>query len=88
MQLVTPPPTPPPPKKKNIISFQFLLGIKVIPREIEDYFFIYFLLEEGGGKDKLHYGLCENGALEYKHIDDGKDISDTLACGSCATFLF
>ena len=48
MQLVTPPPTPPPQKKKNIISFQFLLGIKVIPREIEDYFFIYFLLEEGG----------------------------------------
>ena len=52
-----PPPTPPPPQKKNIISFQFLLGIKVIPREIEDYLFIYFLFEEGrgggGGKGQI-----------------------------------
>ena len=42
----------------------------------------------GWGRDKLHYGLRENGDLEYRHIDDGKNISDTLACGSGAFFLF
>ena len=91
MHLVTPHPTPPP--RKNNHCFQYLLGIKVVPREIEDngYLFIYLFIGGGGGgggRDKLHYGLRENGDLEYRLIDDGKNISDTLTCGSGATFLF
>jgi len=89
MHLVTaPPPTP----AKNNHCFQYLLGIKVVPREIEDngHLFIYLFIYFGGGEggDKLHYGLRENGDLEYRLIDDGKNISDTLACGLGATFLF
>ena len=39
--------------------FQFLLGITVIPREIQDNGYTKF--EGGGGVNKVHYGLCENG---------------------------
>ena len=42
---------------------QFLLGITVAPREIEDsgYAFFFCMGGGGGGVDKVHYGLCENG---------------------------
>ena len=35
-------------------------------------------MEEGGGGDKVHYGLCENGELKYRDMNEGKNISDTL----------
>ena len=39
--------------------YQFLLGITVVPREIQD---IMKNLGRGGkGVNKVHYGLCENG---------------------------
>ena len=46
--------------------FQFLLDITVIPREIlnieknvdANFFFCFW---GGGGSNKVHYGLCENG---------------------------
>ena len=37
-------------------SFQFLLGITIFPREIEDNDY-----ENLGGLNKLHYGLSGNG---------------------------
>ena len=27
---------------------------------------------------KVHYGLCENGELKYRDMNEGKNISDTL----------
>ena len=51
---LTPPPSPP---QKNIVHshyFQFLLGITVIAREIEDTGYAKFL-----GVNKVHYGLGE-----------------------------
>ena len=43
---------------------QFLLGITVAPREIEDSDYAFFFLYGEGGRvgevDKVHYGLCEN----------------------------
>ena len=56
--LSRPPPPPPPPKKNNLHndSLQFLLGITVVPREIEDNGYAKLW-----GKNKVHYGLCENG---------------------------
>ena len=56
------PPPPPPQKKKQQINnlhnhcFQFLLGITVVPREIEDNGYAKLW-----GENKVHYGLCENG---------------------------
>ena len=49
-------PCPPPPKKKKLYNycFQFLLGITVIPREIEDNGCVKFW-----GVNNVHYGLCE-----------------------------
>ena len=41
--------------------FQFLLGITVVLREIEDNGHAFFFLGWGGGINKVHYGLCENG---------------------------
>ena len=56
-----PPPTPPPPRQKKVLQdpfFQFLLGITVVPREIQG---------NGNAKcwgvNKVHYGLCENAKL-------------------------
>ena len=48
---------PPPPSKKKLRNhcFQFLLGITVIPREIEDNAYVKFW-----GVNKVHYGLCDN----------------------------
>ena len=49
---------PPPPKKKKIRThcFQFLIGITVVPREMEDNGCAKFLKV-----NKVHYGLGENG---------------------------
>ena len=41
--------------------FQFLLGITVVPREIEDNGYAKFW-----GVNKLHYRPCENGELQKK----------------------
>ena len=43
--------------------FQFLLGITVVPIEIEDNGHVEFFggVGWGGGVTKVHYGLCENG---------------------------
>ena len=48
-----------PPEFKN--SFQFLLGITVVPREIEDNSYAKFFW----GANKVNYGLCENGELLF-----------------------
>ena len=55
--------TPPPPSKKKLHNhcFQFLLGITVIPSKIEDNGYVKFW--GGGGVNKVHYGLCDNGEL-------------------------
>ena len=53
LDLVYPP--PPPKKKLRNHCFQFLLGITVIPREIEDNAYVKFW-----GVNKVHYGLCDN----------------------------
>ena len=45
-----------PPRILHTHSFQFLLGITVVPREIQDNDYAKF-----GGLNKVHYGLCENG---------------------------
>ena len=39
-----------------VTCFQFLLGITVLPREIQDNGYQKF-----GEVNKVHYGLCENG---------------------------
>ena len=46
--------------------FQFLLGITVVAKEIEDNGdeFFFFAAVGGGGRgevNKVHHGLCENG---------------------------
>ena len=55
--------TPPPPSKEKLHNhcFQFLLGITVIPSKIEDNGYVKF--GGGGGVNKVHYGLCDNGEL-------------------------
>ena len=40
--------------------YQFLLGITVVPREIEDNGYANFW-----GTNKVHYGLCENSELYH-----------------------
>ena len=55
MHLVYPPP-PSPTQYLYNRYFQFLLGITVVPREIQDTGYAKFW-----GLSKLHYGLCENG---------------------------
>ena len=51
-----------PPKILHNHFFQFLLGITVIPREIENNGHAeFFFLWGGGGVSKVHYGLCEKG---------------------------
>ena len=46
------------PKILHDHCFQFLLGITVAPKEIEDNGYAKF-----GGLRKVHYGQCENGQL-------------------------
>ena len=59
-----PPPPPPPPAPQILHNhcFQFLLGITVVPREIQDNGYAKFGRGAGGWVNKVHYcGLCENG---------------------------
>ena len=48
--------TPPPKKKIKLHNH-----ITVVPREIEDNDCAKFRGGGGGGVNKVHYGLCENG---------------------------
>ena len=54
---------PPPPSSPRLNlhnhCFQFLLGVTVVPREIE--LCIFFGRGKGGGINRVHHGLCENG---------------------------
>ena len=50
-----------PPKILRNHCFQFLLGITVIPREIEDNGYTKFW-----GVNEVPYGLCENGELKWQ----------------------
>ena len=57
--LTSPTPPPPPPRNQKKIHnhcFQFLLGITVVPREIEDNAYAKVLKV-----NKVHYGLGQNG---------------------------
>ena len=50
--------------------FQFLLGITVVPSEIEDNDYAKFGGGgRGGGVSKVHYGLCEIGEFTVKFTD-------------------
>ena len=77
----SPHPSPPParPKFCIIIVFNFF-WVSKSPQEIEDngYNIISFSGGEGGGGDKVHYGLSENGELKYRDMNEEKNISDTL----------
>ena len=55
------------PKILHIHCFQFLLGITVVPREIQDDDYAKLW-----GVNKMHYGLCANG--EYSLL---RDVSPT-----------
>ena len=65
-----------PPQILHNHSFQFLLGITVVPREIEnnghaEFFFFFFFGGGGGGGGRLtrvHYGLCEKGEKAKVYI--------------------
>ena len=51
-----------PSKSLHNPSYQFLLGITVVPREIKDNGYAFFFFGGGGGEGeggKVHYGLCE-----------------------------
>ena len=48
------------PKILHIRCFQFLLGITVVPREIDDNSYAKFW-----GVNKMHYGLCANGEFTF-----------------------
>ena len=52
-----------PPKILHSHCFQFLQGITVVPREIEDNGYVKFW-----GVNKVHYGLCENGEQAKVYI--------------------
>ena len=51
----------------TVSCFQFLLGVKVVPREIKDKGYANFFFWQGGwgggGVNKVHYGLCGSGEL-------------------------
>ena len=50
------------PRKFGITIASNLLGITVVLREIEDNgYALFFLGGGGGGINKAHHGLCENG---------------------------
>ena len=56
-------PPPPPPLILHNHCFQVLLGITVVPREIEDNGYAKFW-----GVNKVNYGLCENGEFKVKAL--------------------
>ena len=78
MHLVHPPPPCPPPLPQILHHhcFQFVLGIKVAPRDRTQWLYNFFFRGWEGGK--VHYGLCDNGELKYRDMNEGKNISDTL----------
>ena len=49
--------------------FQFLLGITVVPSEIEDNDYAKFGGGGRGGVSKVHYGLCEIGEFTVNFTD-------------------
>ena len=59
-----------PPQILHNHSFQFLLGITVVPREIENngHAEFFFLGGGGGGLTRVHYGLCEKGEKAKVYI--------------------
>ena len=58
-------PPPPPPTNFQNQCLQFLLDLTIIPREIEQNGYEFFLDGGGGGEgvNKVHYALCKNGEL-------------------------
>ena len=50
-------------RRHNASNPKFLLGVTVVPEEIEDNGYANFRLGGGGGVNKVHYGLCENDEL-------------------------
>ena len=56
----------------QMVSMLFLLGITVVPREIEDNGYVFIKKRKGGGGggggrgsvDEVYYGQCENGELD------------------------
>ena len=53
----------------QMVSILFLLGITVVPREIEDNGYVFIKKEKGeegeeGSVDEVYYGQCENGELD------------------------
>ena len=63
MNVVYPPP-PPPPRILHNHCFQLLLGITVIPREIQDNGCAIFV-----GEKKVHYGICESCLRSHGNSD-------------------
>ena len=55
-----------------MVSILFLLGITVVPREIEDNSYVFLKKKRGvggggrgrGGVNEVYYGQCENGELD------------------------
>ena len=53
-------------RRHNASNPKFLLGVTVVPEEIEDNGYANFRWGGGGGGggvNKVHYGLCENDEL-------------------------
>ena len=50
-------------RRHNASNPKFLLGVTVVPEEIEDNGYANFRWRGGGGVNKVHYGLCENDEL-------------------------
>ena len=56
----------------QMVSILFLLGITVVPREIEDNSYVFLKKKRGvvgggrerGGVNEVYYGQCENGELD------------------------
>ena len=59
MHLLAPPPTPPPQSFYNL-CFSFLLGIIVVPREIENNAYA-----KSWGANKVHYGTSASGVWDF-----------------------
>ena len=60
----------PPPQILHNHSFQSLLSITVVPREIENngHAELFFLGGGGGGLTRVYYGLCEKGKTAKVYI--------------------